>query len=71
VAVSLLYLGVNACRGASPILALFPYDSDVARLFLALYWGGALHHYYLDSKIWHPRRDPVLRKELGMADSAA
>jgi hypothetical protein len=70
VAVSLLYLGVNACRGASPVLALFPYDSDTARLFLALYWGGAMHHYYLDQKIWHPRRDPALRRELGMADSA-
>ncbi|MFL5344719.1 MAG: hypothetical protein ACJ8AT_07990 [Hyalangium sp.] len=70
VAVSLLYLLINACRGASPVLALFPFDSDAARLFLALYWGGALHHYYLDSKIWHPRRDPALRKELGMADSA-
>jgi len=69
VAVSLLYLVVNACRGASPDLALFPYDSDAARIFLSLYWGGALHHYYLDQKIWHPRRDPVLRRELGMADT--
>jgi hypothetical protein len=69
VAVSLLYLVVNAARGASPVGSLFPYDSDTARLFLALYWGGALHHYYLDSKIWHPRRDPALRRELGLADS--
>lgn len=68
VAVSVLYLVVNACRGASPVFAVFPYESDTARLFLALYWGGALHHYYLDSKIWHPRRDPALRRELGMAD---
>ncbi|WP_224240984.1 hypothetical protein [Hyalangium gracile] len=68
VAVSLLYLVVNACRGASPGLALFPYDSDAGRFFLALYWGGALHHYYLDQKIWHPRRDPVLRRELGLAE---
>jgi hypothetical protein len=71
VGVSLVYLIVNACRGASPTLAVFPYDSDAARIFLSLYWGGALHHYYLDQKIWHPRRDPVLRRELGMADPSA
>jgi hypothetical protein len=71
VAVSLLYLVVNACRGAAPDIALFPYDSDAARIFLSLYWGGALHHYYLDQKIWHPRRDPVLRRELGMADTSS
>jgi hypothetical protein len=69
VLVSLLYLVVNASRGVAPDIAFFPFDSDAARLFLALYWGGALHHYYLDQKIWHPRRDPVLRRELGMADS--
>jgi hypothetical protein len=69
VAVSLLYLVVNALRGASPGWAVFPYDSDMARVFLSLYWGGALHHYYLDQKIWHPRRDPVLRRELGLADT--
>ncbi|HYH97127.1 hypothetical protein [Hyalangium sp.] len=68
-AVSLLYLVVNACRGVSPVVAVFPFDSDAARFFLALYWGGALHHYYLDQKIWHPRRDPVLRRELGLADT--
>jgi hypothetical protein len=71
VAVSLIYLVVNACRGASPHLSLFPYDSDVARAFLAFYWGVSLHHYYLDQKIWHPRRDPALRRELNMADASS
>jgi hypothetical protein len=70
VGVSLLYLVVNSCRGVSPVGSLFPYDSDTGRFFLALYWGGALHHYYLDQKIWHPRRDPALRRELGLADSS-
>jgi hypothetical protein len=70
-AASLLYLVVNALRGASPTLSIFPYDSDAARAFLALYWGVSLHHYYLDSKIWHPRRDPALRRELGMADASS
>jgi hypothetical protein len=69
VAVSLLYLVINACRGASPVWAVFPYDSDTARVFLSLYWGGALHHYYLDQKIWHPQRDPVVRRELGLANT--
>ncbi|KFE70676.1 hypothetical protein [Hyalangium minutum] len=70
VAVSFFYLLVNACRGVAPDVAFFPFDSNAARFFLALYWGGALHHYYLDQKIWHPRRDPVLRRELGMADAS-
>jgi hypothetical protein len=69
-AASLLYLVVNSLRGASPVFSVFPYDSDAARAFLALYWGVSLHHYYLDSKIWHPRKDPALRRELGMADAS-
>lgn len=69
-AASLLYLLVNSLRGASPVFSVFAYDSDAARTFLALYWGVALHHYYLDSKIWHPQRDPALRRELGMADAS-
>jgi hypothetical protein len=71
VVVSLLYLVINALRGAAPDIAVFNYDSDAARIFLSLYWGGALHHYYLDQKIWHPRRDPGLRRELGMADTSS
>ncbi len=70
-AASLLYLLVNSLRGASPVFSIFPYDSDAARAFLALYWGVSLHHYYLDSKIWHPQRDPALRRELGMADASS
>ncbi len=69
-AVSLGYLAVNALRGASPVFSVFPYDSDAARLFLAIYWGVSLHHYYLDSKIWHPQKDPALRRELGVAETS-
>ena len=68
-AASLGYLLVNSARGASPVFSAFPYDSDAARAFLAIFWGVSMHHYYLDSKIWHPQRDPALRRELGVADA--
>jgi hypothetical protein len=35
--------------------------SDLGVGFL---WGFALHHYYLDQKIWHVRRDAALRHDL-------
>ncbi len=34
---------------------------DVCQAFM---WGFALHHYYLDQKIWRPSRDATLREEL-------
>jgi hypothetical protein len=61
--VSLLYVGLNLLRGMP--LGLPP-SSDVAQIFLALYWGLFLHHYWLDQKIWHPSRDGRLRAELGV-----
>lgn len=71
VTLSLGYLVINAARGASPIGSLFAYDSDPARLFLAIYWGLSLHHYYIDQRIWHPRTDPALRYELGLSERPA
>jgi hypothetical protein len=35
--------------------------SDLGVGFL---WGFALHHYYLDQKIWHVRRDPAVSHDL-------
>lgn len=66
VLLSLGYLGLNAARGTSPGAALYPENSDAARLFLGLYWGLFFHHYYLDQKIWRPHSDPALRLELGL-----
>jgi hypothetical protein len=36
------------------------------QLLAAFFWGYALVHYYLDSKIWRVRRDPLVGKALGM-----
>jgi hypothetical protein len=67
VAASLAYLALNAARGEGPWLAWFAPATLGAKLFLALYWGLFLHHFYLDQKIWHPRVDAELRQELGIA----
>ncbi|MES2886919.1 MAG: hypothetical protein V4739_02805 [Pseudomonadota bacterium] len=63
VVASLSYLGLTLLRG-SP-LGLSP-ESDTAQLFLALYWGLFLHHFWLDQKIWRPSTDARLRHELGL-----
>jgi hypothetical protein len=39
----------------------------VNQLGLSLWWGIALHHYYLDQKIWRIRGDDRLRRDLGLA----
>jgi hypothetical protein len=33
---------------------------------LCLWWGLAIHHYYLDQRIWRVRQDPALRETLGL-----
>ena len=42
----------------------------VSDLGVGFLWGFALHHYYLDQRIWHVRRDPALSRDL-LLDSAA
>ncbi len=71
VLLSLGYLAINAARGTGPIVAFYPETSDLARLFLGLYWGLFFHHYYLDQKIWRPHEDAALRRELGLDGAAA
>ena len=36
------------------------------QLGVAVLWGVAFIHYYLDSKIWRVRRDPLVGKALNM-----
>ena len=56
------YLGLKATHGV-PTAAL-----PVAIQFgVAVLWGVAFIHYYLDSKIWRVRRDPAVGKALKMA----
>lgn len=66
VVLSLLYVGLSLLRGAP--LGLAP-DSFTAQVFLALYWGVFLHHFWLDQKIWRPSSDARLRTELGLSQS--
>ena len=40
------------------------------QLGLSLWWGIALHHYYLDQKIWRIRGDDRLRRDLGLAGTS-
>ncbi len=36
----------------------------VSDLGVAFLWGFALHHYYLDQRIWHVRREQALHRDL-------
>jgi hypothetical protein len=63
VLVSLAYVGLNLLRGMPYGLAP---SSFTAQLFMALYWGVFLHHFWLDQKIWRPSSDARLRSELGL-----
>jgi hypothetical protein len=66
IVVSLGYLALNAARGAAPPFVVADPDGLTARAFLAVYWGLFFHHYYLDSQIWHPGRDPRVARDLGL-----
>jgi hypothetical protein len=67
----LLYLPLAASTGVFPHLQSFvgthlgPFS--VNQLFLALYWGIAVHHYVVDQYIWRIKDDPELRRHLGLA----
>jgi len=41
-----------------------PAGLTVSDLGVGFLWGFALHHYYLDQKIWHVRRDPAVSRDL-------
>jgi hypothetical protein len=43
---------------------MLPAGLTVSDLGIGFLWGFALHHYYLDQKIWHVRRDPALSADL-------
>jgi len=57
------YLGyLHLHTGDSPAAMSLP-----IQLGIALLWGYAFIHYYLDSKIWRVRRDPSVGKALNMS----
>src|SRR5258708_39169095 len=55
------YLGLKASHGDATAQLPIPIQLGVAVL-----WGVAFIHYYLDSKIWRVRRDPSVGKALNM-----
>ena len=56
------YLGLKASHG--DVNAQLPIE---IQLGVAVLWGVAFIHYYLDSKIWRVRRDPSVGKALNMS----
>jgi hypothetical protein len=58
---------------ATGVFPLFHGPTDITllgigldRVALATWWGLALHHYWLDQKIWRIKDDPDLRRHLGL-----
>jgi hypothetical protein len=47
-----------------------PAGLTLSDLGVAFLWGFALHHYYLDQKIWHVRRDAALSRDLHLGPAA-
>ena len=43
-----------------------PAGLTLSDLGVGFLWGFALHHYYLDQKIWHVRRDQAVSRDLGL-----
>lgn len=66
----IVYLGFACSTGVFPRCMIL-LDSRIGpftanQVGLCLWWGLAIHHYYLDQRIWRVRGDPVLRKNLGL-----
>lgn len=76
VAFTLLYRGLGCGMGAYPGCGGFDTKLTLAagltlRDFMeGLIWGFALHHYYLDQKIWRVRRDAGLHRDLKLTPVA-
>jgi hypothetical protein len=72
IAFTLAYRLGGCALGATPGCGAFAMDVEVAagltptHLAYGFFWGFALHHYYLDQKIWRLRRDRGLNRDLGL-----
>jgi hypothetical protein len=75
VAFTLLYRGLGCGFGAHPGCGTF--DAKVMLgpglslrdLMVSFIWGFALHHYYLDQKIWRVSRDSGLNRDLKLSSA--
>ena len=66
----LLYVAVACATGVYPGCQVWLgrqlHHVGFNQLALAIWWGFALHHYWLDERIWHVRSDPQLRAVFGL-----
>ena len=53
------------CDVGAEAIAL-PAGLTASDLGVGFLWGFALHHYYLDQRIWHVRRDRAVSRDLGL-----
>jgi hypothetical protein len=69
-AFSIVYFAIARGTGAFPVFQGFEGAMlgplRVNDLALSMWWGIALHHYYLDQRIWRIQEDPALREHLGL-----
>jgi hypothetical protein len=65
-----VYLLFACATGVFPGCAILARSSDTVRgasqVGLCLWWGLAVHHYWLDQRIWRVRGDALLRRNLGL-----
>jgi hypothetical protein len=68
-----VYLLFACSTGVFPGCMILPRSSSAARganqVGLCLWWGLAVHHYWLDQRIWRVRGDAPLRRNLGLEDA--
>lgn len=60
-----VYLLLACATGVFPGCTLSAHRT-LNNLGLCFWWGLAIHHYYLDQKIWRIRGDETLQKNLGL-----
>src|SRR6185369_11344628 len=64
-----LFSAWPGCDVGAETVAL-PAGLTLSDLGVAFLWGFALHHYYLDQRIWHVRREPALGRDLRLPEAA-
>jgi hypothetical protein len=60
-------LGTAPGCGGFSLTAPLAAGLTASHLAQGFFWGFALHHYYLDQKIWRLRKDSRLNRDLGLA----
>jgi hypothetical protein len=64
-----LFSAWPGCDVGAETVAL-PAGLTLSDLGVSFLWGFALHHYYLDQRIWHVRREPAVGRDLRLPQAA-